>query len=95
MENANEYTNKGLEKLKLGYYRGALEDFDQAIKINPNDAGAYCNRGIARHKIGDYSVVSRVVATLGPDVGRLEFCDVLTRQSDGAFDRVVGVRIVI
>ncbi|WP_082801150.1 tetratricopeptide repeat protein [Cylindrospermopsis raciborskii] len=34
-------------------YRGAIDDYTQAIKLNPNDALAYYNRGIARSNLGD------------------------------------------
>jgi tetratricopeptide (TPR) repeat protein len=33
--------------------KGAIEDYNQAIRINPNFALAYYNRGIARASSGD------------------------------------------
>jgi lipoprotein NlpI len=41
--------------VKLGKqdYRGAIADYTQAIRLNPNYVGAYINRGIARRRNGD------------------------------------------
>ena len=36
-----------------GGYDRAIADFDEAIKLNPNDANAYYNRGLAYKKKGD------------------------------------------
>ncbi|WP_242056152.1 tetratricopeptide repeat protein [Nostoc flagelliforme] len=40
----------------MGDLQGALVDFNQAIKINPNFANTYYNRGIARF---EYKRLSR------------------------------------
>jgi regulator of sirC expression with transglutaminase-like and TPR domain len=37
----------------LGDKRGAIGDFNEVIKINPNDPRAYTVRGIARYDLGD------------------------------------------
>ncbi|MFM5956144.1 MAG: tetratricopeptide repeat protein, partial [Dolichospermum sp.] len=37
----------------LGDKQGAIDDYTQAIKINPNYAQAYGNRGIAKAQSGD------------------------------------------
>ena len=37
---------------------GAIADFDEAIKLDPNDATAYNNRGSAKEKLGDYASAS-------------------------------------
>jgi tetratricopeptide (TPR) repeat protein/S1-C subfamily serine protease len=47
------YLNRGLAKLNSGDKQGAIVDYNQAIKINPNDAMYYSNRGIAKSKLGD------------------------------------------
>ena len=37
-----------LAKSKLGQYFAAIADYDIAIRLNPDDARAYLNRGIAK-----------------------------------------------
>jgi len=38
--------------VKLQAYRGAIQDFNKAIEINPNLAQAYLNRGLAKISLG-------------------------------------------
>jgi tetratricopeptide (TPR) repeat protein len=45
--------NKGNEKFRSGNLDGAIEDYNQAIEINPGYASAYYNRGIAYEDLGD------------------------------------------
>ncbi|MFN6157639.1 MAG: tetratricopeptide repeat protein [Dolichospermum sp.] len=47
------YSNRGVVRNELGDKPGAIDDYNQAIKINPNDADAYYNRGNARKELGD------------------------------------------
>jgi tetratricopeptide (TPR) repeat protein/S1-C subfamily serine protease len=47
------YNNRGNVRYELGDKQGAIQDYNQAIKINPNDALAYNNRGIVRNELGD------------------------------------------
>ncbi|MFO5473141.1 MAG: tetratricopeptide repeat protein, partial [Dolichospermum sp.] len=47
------YNNRGIVRKQLGDKPGAIDDYTQAIKINPNDAKAYNNRGIVRSELGD------------------------------------------
>ncbi len=51
--NDQAYHNRGIGRLHLGDYRGAIEDFNQAIRISPNYAAAYYNRGLSRSQLGD------------------------------------------
>lgn len=50
---AQEFFDRGLEKQNSGDYQGAIADYDQAIKLNPDDADAYNNRGLARSALGN------------------------------------------
>lgn len=45
---------RGLTRKLLGDYQGALQDFDEAIRLNSKDPEAYNNRGNIRMLFGDY-----------------------------------------
>ncbi|MFN7851159.1 MAG: tetratricopeptide repeat protein [Dolichospermum sp.] len=47
------YLSRGNVRDDLGDKPGAIDDYNQAIKINPNNAQAYNNRGIVRYELGD------------------------------------------
>ncbi|MDM3852007.1 MAG: tetratricopeptide repeat protein [Aphanizomenon gracile PMC627.10] len=47
------YLNRGNVRYQLGDKQGAIDDYNQAIKFNPNLAQAYYNRGIVRDDLGD------------------------------------------
>ncbi len=42
-------------------YRGAIDDFTQAIRLNPNDAKAYNYQGFARTALGDQQGVMKTL----------------------------------
>ncbi|MTJ35175.1 tetratricopeptide repeat protein [Dolichospermum sp. UHCC 0260] len=50
---ADKYISLGTECFNKKDYKGAIDDFTQAININPNYAKAYFNRGLARYHLGD------------------------------------------
>jgi tetratricopeptide (TPR) repeat protein len=45
---------KGVNKYDAGNYEGAIEDFNQAIELDPKNALAYNRRGDAYYRLGDY-----------------------------------------
>ncbi|MDZ8050393.1 MAG: tetratricopeptide repeat protein [Aulosira sp. ZfuVER01] len=45
---------QGVEKYEAGKYQEAVNDFTQAIEINPRNALAYNRRGDAFYRLGDY-----------------------------------------
>ncbi|MEH2375996.1 tetratricopeptide repeat protein [Nostoc sp.] len=45
---------EGVNKYDAGNYEGAVEDFNQAIKLDPQNALAYNKRGDAYYRLGDY-----------------------------------------
>jgi len=47
------YRDRGSSYYALGNTQAAMADFNEAIRINPQDAKAYAVRGIARYKLGD------------------------------------------
>ena len=50
---AADYNNRGIAKSDSGDRQGAISDFNQAIRINPNYATAYYNRGVVKSQLGD------------------------------------------
>jgi len=50
---AKEYYQQGLEKLQIGDFQGAIEDFNQVLQMNGNDATTLTCRGFAYRRLGD------------------------------------------
>ena len=48
------YYGRGNAYYNLGKYQLAIDDYSRAIRINPNYAGAYFNRGYAKKNFGKY-----------------------------------------
>ena len=53
-QTAEEYYNQAKAKHKLNDYKGAIADYNKAIKLNPRDT-AYYNRGCAKFDLKDYN----------------------------------------
>jgi tetratricopeptide (TPR) repeat protein len=49
------FTYRGNAYFGKGQYDRAIEDYDQAIRLNPNYAEAYNNRGLAKRAKGDFA----------------------------------------
>ena len=60
-DTSTSYLNSGNSKLSLQDYRGAIQDYNQAIKINPNFELAFNNRGNAKFGLGDHRGAIHVV----------------------------------
>ncbi len=50
---ASDYLLSGLEKVRKRNFNGAIEDYTQAIKLDPEYEKAYYNRGLANFQIGE------------------------------------------
>lgn len=51
---AEEYYRRGIESAKRGEAEKALENYSQAINLEPDDAAAYNSRGAVRFQLGNY-----------------------------------------
>ena len=51
---AETYFTWGNTKYDLGDYKGAIADYDTAIRLKPDLAEAYYNRGVAKQKLGQH-----------------------------------------
>ena len=45
---------EGTAKDELGHFEGAISDYDQAIRLDPEYANAYNNRGNAKSDLGKH-----------------------------------------
>jgi tetratricopeptide (TPR) repeat protein len=48
------YNNRGTNNMLLGNYDRAIEDYDQALRLDPGYALSYYNRGDAYRRLGEY-----------------------------------------
>jgi tetratricopeptide (TPR) repeat protein len=53
IKTARDYYRTGCEKIVARNYRGAISDFDEAIKLDTAYLEAYENRGVARYYLQD------------------------------------------
>ena len=53
---ANTYLERGFKRIEKDDYKGAIEDFNQVLKIEPNNAYGYVGRGLASFFLEQYKV---------------------------------------
>ena len=51
-ETATIHFHRGIAKAELGDYEEAIQDYNEAIKMNPSYYQAYNNRGVAKYELG-------------------------------------------
>jgi tetratricopeptide (TPR) repeat protein len=50
-----QYSNRGFAYMAKGQPDRAIQDFNEAIRLNPNSALAFFNRGLAKRAKGDFT----------------------------------------
>ena len=55
INDANNFITLGLKEYASGNYTEAIQNFDQAIALSPNNVKAYIPRWIANDALGDYT----------------------------------------
>lgn len=48
------YLERAQQRFEGGYYKGAVEDYSQALEIDPRDPEIWLGRGLAREKLKDF-----------------------------------------
>lgn len=48
------YIERGYQRFESGYFKGALEDYNYALKIDSLNAELWMNRGLTKEKLKDY-----------------------------------------
>ena len=69
---ADDYFNRGLEHLDIGHNQAAMLNFTMAIRIDPDYAEAYYNRGNALLYLEEYNDTFQMVWD-ALDTGRFEY----------------------
>lgn len=84
-----EFYNQGLARIRKGDLKGAIQEFDQALQINPQFAEAYYRRGGVRFDLGDRqgAIIDYTQALqLKPDSAEAYFGRGLTRLALGELE---------
>ena len=58
-QDAEAYVNRGLAYALMGQYERAIQDFTEAIRLNPQDAEAYYVRGLIYGELGKSDEAAR------------------------------------
>jgi len=54
------YFHRGINRHTSGDIKGAIEEYNQALKLRPDFAEVYYKRGISRYKLGDLKVAANL-----------------------------------
>lgn len=86
IKSEKEYFAQLLEKAEKGDTREAMEDLNWALRVDPQDAQAYCCRGVVRCKQGNYrEAISDFNQAL-----RLNFDDAIVYRNRGKARSQIG-----
>lgn len=80
------YAQRGDAYADLGQYALAVEDYDQAIKLDPSDEAFYRDRGTAYALMGEYARAIQdydEAISLRPDNADAYYCRGLTKKKMG------------
>ena len=59
---------------KVGEYERAVEDYTQALQVDPHNSYAYYNRGVTRDRSGDYEgAIADFTQAIGLDPANADF----------------------
>ena len=86
------YEGRGRIALRHGDYRAAIADFDEVIRLNPNHASVFRDRGIAHQQNGelDFAIADYDQAiALDPKAARLYSSRAIALAAKGDLDRAI------
>jgi len=89
---ALDYYNRGLLRTQAKEYRQAIEDYSQAVKLNPRFVDAYLKRCEMRYKLGDNQGVltdCQEVLDIDPTVAKAYYYQGRARYSLGYSDSAI------
>ncbi|MBW4497309.1 MAG: tetratricopeptide repeat protein [Oscillatoria princeps RMCB-10] len=87
-----EFFSQGLSKARKEDHKGAIEDFNQALRLNPQNSQIYYNRGRSRFKLGDtQGAIADLTHALQSNPGNAEAYFILGNiyRKLGAYQRAI------
>ena len=87
------YINRSLAREELGDLKGAMEDLDMAVLLDPDNALARMNRGLLREKIGDYNRAIEdysFVLECVPDHIRARYARAMLLKQTGDWEKAIA-----
>ncbi|HNI28821.1 MAG TPA: tetratricopeptide repeat protein, partial [Leptospiraceae bacterium] len=87
---ANVFYMSGLAKVSVGNYEGALEDYNKAIKINPDNSNAYYYRSLVKMQLSETAGINMKTSALrdqekslsiNPEDAKTHFFSAITRKA--------------
>ena len=77
-EELNYYYNRGDTFFDLGKFEDAIQDYNKAIDLNPNDESVYYNRGVAFIYLNEYEkAIENLSKAIDLDPNFSDACDVI------------------
>ncbi len=92
-DSAQFYKIRGKARYDNGQYEAAIADYNEALRIKPDDFKTYYNRGRAKGQLGQYeSAVSdfNVVIRIKPDSANAYFLRGFSKQSIKRYDSAIA-----
>ncbi len=78
--------------LELEQYASAIEDFNAVLRINPNNARAYSNRGLAKYRLGQYDAAIEdynAALRINPDDAEVYYNRGILKGNLGLYDAAI------
>ena len=85
------YYNRSVAKSRLASWAKAIRDYDEAIRLRPNNAEAYLNRGISKARLGHWNEakkdLDKAIITK-PDIAEAYHSRGITKNNLGLHEEV-------
>ena len=92
-QDVQSYVNKGIENSQSGRYEQALKDFDQALKLKPQDPALITYKGVVYYAKGNNSQAMQLfeeAIKLNPNFGRAYYQRGMIYEKQEKYDQALA-----